>query len=87
MDQPKDRATSSRALDDSHRRLDAVLSNATVAIFLMDDRQRCAYMNSAAEKLTGYSLEEVLKLDRPLHDIIHHTYPDGRPFPRGRMCH
>lgn len=63
------------------RRLSVVLDNATVAIFLMDDRQHCAYMNRAAEKLTGYSLDEVRALDRPLHDIIHHTYPDGRPFP------
>lgn len=70
-----------RPLDDSQRRLQAVLDNASVSIFLMDDRQQCIYMNSAAEKLTGYTLADVLALDRPLHDIIHHTYPDGRPFP------
>jgi PAS domain S-box-containing protein len=68
-------------LDDSQRRLQAVLNNATVAIFLMDDRQHCIYMNAAAEQLTGYRFEEVLSLDRPLHDIVHHTHPDGRPFP------
>jgi len=70
-----------KLLDDSARRLQAVLDNATVAIILMDDRQHCIYMNRAAEKLTGYTLGEVLALDRPLHDIVHHTYPDGRPFP------
>lgn len=68
-------------LDDTHRRLDAVLNNASVAIFLMDDRQQCVYMNRAAERLTGYTLAEVLALDKPLHDIVHHTHPDGRPFP------
>lgn len=68
-------------LDQVHRRLEAVLNNATVAIFLMDDRQHCIYMNPAAEDLTGFSLDEVIAADRPLHDIIHHTYPDGRPFP------
>ena len=67
--------------EDTHRRLEAVLNNASVAIFLMDDRQQCVYMNRAAEHLTGFMLEEVLALDKPLHDIIHHTYPDGRPFP------
>ena len=66
---------------DSRRQLEAVLNNATVAIFLMDDRQHCRYMNRAAEDLTGWALQEILDLDRPLHDIIHHTYPDGRPFP------
>ena len=69
------------ALLDSQRQLEAVLDNATVAIFLMDDRQHCIYMNRAAEALTGWTLPEVLELDRPLHDIIHHTHPDGRPFP------
>jgi len=73
--------TSSAGLEDTHRRLEAVLENASVAIFLMDDRQHCVFMNRAAEHLTGFTLEEVLAADKPLHDIIHHTYPDGRPFP------
>lgn len=68
-------------LEDTQRRLDAVLNNASVAIFLMNDRQRCIYMNRAAEKLTGFTLDEVLALDRPLHDIVHHTRPDGSHFP------
>jgi PAS domain S-box-containing protein len=75
------RGTSKTVLDDSERRLQAVFDNATVSILLMDDRQQCIYMNKAAEKLTGYTLGEVLALDKPLHDIVHHTYPDGRPFP------
>ncbi|MCZ8371042.1 MAG: PAS domain-containing protein [Porphyrobacter sp.] len=68
-------------LASAHRRLQAVLDNASYAIFLMDDRQQCIYMNSAAEQLTGYTLGEILALDKPLHDIIHHTHPDGRHFP------
>jgi PAS domain-containing protein len=46
-------------LRESQRRLDAVLNNATVSVFLMDERQQCIYMNAAAEKLTGYTLDEV----------------------------
>ena len=68
-------------LFETERRLNAVLNNASVAIFLMDDRQHCIYMNRAAELLTGYGLDEVLARDCPLHDVVHHTYPDGRPFP------
>jgi PAS domain S-box-containing protein len=67
------------SLRESQRRLNAVLNNATVAIFLMDDRQHCVYMNAAAERLTGYTLPETL--GRPLHDVIHHTHPDGSYFP------
>ena len=61
------------------RRLDAVLDNATQAIFMMDERQHCAYMNRAAERLTGYSLEETQ--GKALHDVVHHTRPDGSPYP------
>jgi PAS domain S-box-containing protein len=67
-------------LFDAQRRLQAVLDNATVSIFLMDDRQKCIYMNKAAEDLTGFMLDEILALDKPLHDIIHHTHPDGSHF-------
>jgi PAS domain S-box-containing protein len=68
------------ALAETNRRLNAVLNNATVAIFLMDDRQHCAYMNEAAERLTGFRWEETQ--GRPLHDVIHHTRPDGSHYPR-----
>jgi PAS domain S-box-containing protein len=66
-------------LSDAERRLNAVLDNASVSIFLMDHRQHCTYMNAAAEQLTGYRFAEVQ--GRPLHDVIHHTRPDGSHFP------
>ena len=74
-----ERDAAARALKQVSQRLDTVLSNTTMSVFLMDDRQQCVYMNSAAERLTGYRFEETV--GRPLHDVIHHTYPDGRPFP------
>ena len=67
------------ALRETQRRLDAVLNNASVSVFLMDERQHCSYMNAAAERLTGYQFEETQ--GRPLHDVIHHTRPDGSHFP------
>lgn len=54
-------------------------NNATVALFVMDQRQRCVYMNPAAEQLTGYALAEVK--GAPLHDFVHHTRPDGSHYP------
>ncbi|WP_299176440.1 PAS domain S-box protein [uncultured Brevundimonas sp.] len=66
-------------LRNTARRLDGILDNTTMAVFLMDDRQHCVFMNRAAEKLTGYLFEETV--GRPLHDVIHHTHPDGTPFP------
>jgi PAS domain S-box-containing protein len=61
------------------QRLDAILGNTTMAVLLMDDRQHCVYANSAAEKLTGYSFEELRS--RPLHDVVHNKRPDGSHYP------
>ena len=61
------------------RLLQAVCNNATVGLFIMDERQQCVYMNPAAEHMTGYKLAEVQ--GQPLHNVIHHTHPDGRPYP------
>lgn len=73
------RKSTEATLSQTERRLNAILDNATVSIFLMDDRQHCIYMNPAAEQLTGFDFEETR--GRPLHDVIHHTRPDGSHFP------
>lgn len=67
------------ALQESNRRLDAILSNTTMAVFMMDERQHCVFMNNAAEELTGFTLAETQ--GKTLHEVVHHTYPDGRHFP------
>lgn len=74
-----DRKRTEERLRDTTRQLNSLLENASVAIFVMDERQHCTYMNPAAETLTGYTLAETQ--GRPLHDFVHHSYPDGRPFP------
>lgn len=66
------------------RRLNAILDNTTMSVFLIDERHHCAFMNKAAEALTGYTFAETL--GRPLHDVIHHTRPDGSPFPRAECA-
>jgi PAS domain S-box-containing protein len=71
--------TSAALLDDNDRLLKAITQNASVALFIMNERQHCVFMNPAAERLTGYRLEEAE--GRPLHDVIHHTHPDGRHYP------
>lgn len=59
--------------------INTIANNTMQALFLMDDRQVCTYMNPAAEEMTGYKLHEVQ--EKPLHYYIHHTHPDGRHFP------
>jgi len=66
-------------LDESREQLETVFNNATVSLFVMDERQHCTYMNPAAEELTGFKLAGVQ--GRPLHYFVHHTRPDGTPYP------
>jgi PAS domain S-box-containing protein len=58
-----------------------IAENATLGLFMLDARQHCTFMNGEAERLTGFTFAEVQALNRPLHDVIHHTRPDGSPFP------
>ncbi len=67
------------ALREISRRLDAILNNTRMAVFLMDHQQQCVYANAAAEVLTGYSFAEMR--GRPLHDVVHHKKPDGSHYP------
>lgn len=59
--------------------VNTITNNTQQALFLMNDRQVCTYMNPAAEQMTGFKMEEVQ--DKPLHYYVHHTHPDGSHFP------
>ncbi len=56
-----------------------ITNNATSALFMMDTKGHCTFMNTAAERMTGYTLDEIA--NKPLHNCIHHTHPDGTPYP------
>jgi PAS domain S-box-containing protein len=59
--------------------LKTVTDNATSALLVMDTEGRGTFWNPAAERMTGYSAGEAM--GRTLHELIHHTYPDGTHFP------
>jgi PAS domain S-box-containing protein len=61
------------------KQLEAITDNATLALFIIDGNQECVFINPAAERLTGYALEELR--GKRLHYYIHHTRPDGTPYP------
>lgn len=65
-----------------HKQLEltrTITDNATAALFMMDKHGYCTFMNPAAERMTGYTFDEIRA--RPLHEMIHHHHPDGRPYP------
>ncbi len=48
-------------------------------LYVQDGEGRCIYMNSEAEKMLGWTREELL--GHPVHDIIHRVTAQGEPLP------
>ena len=56
-----------------------ILESVGEGIYGLDLDGKVTFLNPMAEKLMGYSLEELK--DKPIHLLIHHTKPDGTPYP------
>ena len=57
----------------------AIADCAAESIFVTDADGHVTFMNPETERTFGWSERELR--GRVLHDVIHHHYPDGRPFP------
>jgi PAS domain S-box-containing protein len=57
-----------------------ITDKAADSIFVFDESGRITFINPEAERTFGFSAAELI--GQPLHDKVHHHYPDGRPFPR-----
>jgi PAS domain S-box-containing protein len=57
-----------------------IAENATSGLFMIDEQGYCTYANASGLAMTGYDVWEIRS--KPLHDLIHHHYPDGRPYPK-----
>lgn len=58
-----------------------ITNNSTQAIFMMDTSGYTTFINPAAEKMFGFTFDEIRA--RPLHEMIHHHHPEGWPHPIG----
>lgn len=61
------------------RQWQAVLDSAGEAICGLDLEGRCTFANRMATKLMGFESEELIGGN--IHELVHHHYADGRPFP------
>jgi diguanylate cyclase (GGDEF)-like protein/PAS domain S-box-containing protein len=81
-------AMSSRAalveLRASEERFRLLLDSSPEAVFGVDTQGICTFVNPACLDMLGYTQDELL--GRGIHALIHHTHPDGRPYPK-EQCH
>jgi two-component system sensor histidine kinase VicK len=61
------------------RQSNSILESVGDGIYGIDLEGRVTVINPAAAQMLGYKPQELL--GKVLHDIIHHTRPDGTPYP------
>lgn len=68
-----------------HERMSLLLEYASDGIYGVDTKGICTFVNKTCLRMHGYEREEEL-VGKNIHSLIHHTYPDGRPYPK-EQCH
>lgn len=71
--------TQQKALE-SEERVRLLLDSTGEAIYGLDLQGRCNFANPACARLLGYARPADL-IGRNMHPLIHHTRPDGTPYP------
>ena len=68
-----------RSLAVERQRLDVILDSLGEGVYTLDTNGNCNYLNAEAEKLLGWTFEELQ--GRPIHDVVHHHKPNGDVLP------
>lgn len=67
------------ALESTRRQMQLVLEAAGEGIYGLDAQGNATFVNLTAARLTGHEPSELL--GQYLHAVVHHTKPDGTPYP------
>jgi PAS domain S-box-containing protein len=68
------------ALQDSEARVRLLLDSTAEAVYGIDLSGNCTLANRSCLRMLGYERAQDM-LGRNIHDLIHHSYADGRPHP------
>jgi len=77
----QDRVEAELARKDNEELLQLLMSATEEGIYGVDHDGLCIFINPAGLKLLGYDSEDEL-LGKSIHEMVHHTYPDGEPYPK-----
>jgi PAS domain S-box-containing protein len=67
-------------LSESHEFVRLLLDSTGEGIYGVDLDGNCTFANPACAKLLGFESVDVL-LGKQMHDLVHHTRPNGEPYP------
>ncbi len=75
------RAEAEEARLEREQQVNLLLRSTAEAIFGVDLNGTCTFVNRACLEMLGYEHESDI-IGKNLHALIHHTYPDGEPYPK-----
>jgi|GEM_PF-976356 len=75
-----ERKRAAESLEQLRRHNELILNSAGEGIYGLDLRGHTTFANPASARMLGWTAEELI--GKPQHAIIHHTRPDGKPYPR-----
>lgn len=67
------------AVREAEERVRLLLESSGEGIYGINMKGKCTVINRAAAAMLGYRVEEIL--GKRLHPLIHHSHPDGTPYP------
>ncbi len=77
----EERERAEAARREQAERVQMLMDATEEGIYGVDSQGLCTFVNRAALRMLGYARPEDL-LGRNLHALIHHTRPDGAPYPK-----
>jgi len=70
-----------KQLEEKNEYIELLLNSTSEAIYGVDTDGICTFINPAGLRMLGYSNEEKI-IGKSIHELIHHSYPDGHPYPK-----
>ncbi|MCH8921085.1 MAG: EAL domain-containing protein, partial [Chloroflexi bacterium] len=74
-----ERKQAEEALGRLSRQNELLLNSAGEGIYGLDLEGKTTFVNPAAARMIGWEVKELI--GKPQHDILHHSKPDGSPYP------
>jgi PAS domain S-box-containing protein len=74
-----ERKKAAQALEKLKHQHTLILTQAGEGIYGVDEQGNTTFVNASAANMLGYQVEDLL--GRHMHDVLHHTRPDGTPYP------
>ncbi|MBU1740446.1 MAG: PAS domain S-box protein, partial [Proteobacteria bacterium] len=71
---------SQEAIQEKEQQIRLILSSTAEGIYGLDLQGNCTFCNPAGLRMLGYDSEAEF-LGQNMHDLAHHTRPDGTPYP------